>query len=218
MTSEVRVYIWEKSDNSSFGHTAMGIENTHYISYWPSAGNQKSKRKKTSWQSTVHTYSDDYDEDTEQMGRKAEHIISLFNLSTYEMKMFWGNIRKNKLEYHLLARNCASIVAYALQVGCEPKRLENYLETLNRNAILNIKRSENEGTIFFTAKSFFPTLIRSTGLLAPLDVGTKLSDDRVITNDEVYNKFMNKTPGWLSRTWTPMQIKQFSNSIKIKVG
>ncbi len=122
----VIVYIWEshaKRHDVHVGHAALEIIGQQYISFWPRSAEDDQLKKVQKKQSlslrTVtwavpHIISHSYEEDCQEIGRSADHIIPLYHLNEVAMMRRWD--RKIK-RYNILMHNCSTVVADLLVAG-----------------------------------------------------------------------------------------------------
>jgi hypothetical protein len=66
--------------------------------------------------------SDSYEQDCLVLGknglkREADCIVELFNLPQEPIKRFWREFKTQQISYHLIKRNCSSVVAEAINEG-----------------------------------------------------------------------------------------------------
>ena len=135
MRDTITVYIWLPKD--FLGHVSMQVGLDTYISFWPNEDmmnlsssetfNEKSHRKNKNLKKWVaeyfiYTTCDNYEEDCFVLGksgskREADGKVELFNLPQEPIKSFWSEFQTNQPSYHLIKRNCASVVADAINEG-----------------------------------------------------------------------------------------------------
>lgn len=207
-----KVYVWlpKKDDSQSLigqfraqvqGHSAMELKNGQYISFWPSknfATSRDQKHKKANKKSfgiisSYHTYSDSYQEDRDHIKRDAEHPIIINNLEEEVISEFWKRLRIGCAEFHIIRRNCSTVVASAIQLGFEPDRFYSY-----------VKRSKSSQdflgyapeSIIYNSVDY---LIRLKGLFdyrVPKEIG------------DIYSFYMERT----FEVWTPKHVKNFAKA------
>jgi hypothetical protein len=131
MRDVITVYIWFPKD--FLGHVSMQVGLDTYISFWPNEDiirpytdhlkNQghgaKSNVKKLWSRHFLYTTCDSYEKDCLDLGeagskREADNQIELFNLPQEPIKTFWTEFQTLQPSYNLLKRNCASVVAEAI--------------------------------------------------------------------------------------------------------
>ncbi|MBR8837950.1 MAG: hypothetical protein DSM106950_29100 [Stigonema ocellatum SAG 48.90 = DSM 106950] len=129
MKNIITVYIWLPQD--FLGHVSMQVGLDTYITFWPnkdlinhsSGETLKSKNlKKLVAEYFIYTTCNSYDEDCFVLGkarlkREADAKVELFNLPEEPIKTFWREFQTNQPSYHLVKRNCASVVAEAIHEG-----------------------------------------------------------------------------------------------------
>ncbi len=135
MRDIITVYIWLPKD--FLGHASMQVGLDTYISFWPnkevlnrsSSENRKNTINQKNqtinqllFQHLNQIRSDSYEEDCFVLGRdgskrEADCIVELFNLPKEPIKRFWRDFKSQQFSYHLIKRNCSSIVAEAINEG-----------------------------------------------------------------------------------------------------
>ncbi len=133
----ITVYIWLPKD--FLGHVSMQVGLDTYISFWPNEdminrssnetlknqSNRKNKNlKKLVADYFIYTTCNSYEEDCFVLGkagskREADAKVELLNLTQEPIKVFWREFQTNQPSYHLVKRNCASVVAEAINEGWE---------------------------------------------------------------------------------------------------
>ncbi|ARV61728.1 hypothetical protein BZZ01_26675 [Nostocales cyanobacterium HT-58-2] len=135
MRDIITVYIWLPKD--FLGHASIQVGVDTYISFWPnkevinysSSENRKnifnSKNQNINQlllQHLINIRSESYEEDCLILGkdgskRVADCKVELLNLPKEPIKTFWREFRNQQLSYHLVKRNCSSVVAEAINEG-----------------------------------------------------------------------------------------------------
>jgi hypothetical protein len=116
----VIVYVWIPADGSAPGHTSLEADNT-YITYWPCEDGIYGKKNEKGIKTDGFAYSDSYEEDCDEIGRKAEYVIKIQSMPTSLIKKYWDEIDSSS--YDLFFYNCSTVVANALLEG-----FDEYLE------------------------------------------------------------------------------------------
>lgn len=145
MKDMVTVYIWLPKE--FLGHASMQVGVDTYISFWPNKEvlNRSSSdiRKNVIndknnninyllFQHLNQIKSDSYEQDCLVLGkngskREADCIVELFNLPQEPIKIFWREFQNQQLSYHLIKRNCSSVVAEGINEGWK-----TYVSTANK--------------------------------------------------------------------------------------
>ncbi len=140
MRDIITVYIWLPKD--FLGHASMQVGEDTYISFWPNKEvlnrsstdtcknitctniiNYKNNNiNQLLFQHLNQIKSDSYEQDCLILGkngskREADCIVELFNLPQEPIKRFWREFQTQQLSYHLIKRNCSSVVAEAINEG-----------------------------------------------------------------------------------------------------
>ncbi|SRR5579883_645645 len=173
----ITVYIW--LPKKFLGHVSMQVGLDTYISFWPhesiirpshetreNKNSRMSKNvKKLLTRHFIYTTCNTYEEDCFDLGesgfkREADNKVELLNLPKEPIQKFWREFQTYQPSYNLLKRNCASVVAEAINEGwrgyISTKKIannvreifetateyrDNYLEALSfTNAALNLGR------------------------------------------------------------------------------
>ncbi|WP_414581355.1 hypothetical protein [Scytonema sp. PCC 10023] len=125
----------------------MQVGEDTYISFWPNK--EVLNRSSSDIRKNVINYknhninyllfqhlnqikSDSYEQDCLVLGkngskREADCIVELFNLPQEPIKRFWREFQTQQLSYHLIKRNCSSVVAEAINEGWK-----TYVSTANK--------------------------------------------------------------------------------------
>lgn len=129
MKDIITVYIWLPKD--FLGHASMQVDGDTYISFWPNKEvlNLSSGRihknqtiNQLLFQHLNQIRSESYEEDCFVLGsdgskREADCLVELSNLPKEPIKAFWKEFHTQQLSYHLIKRNCASVVGEAINEG-----------------------------------------------------------------------------------------------------
>lgn len=135
MRDIITVYIWLPKD--FLGHASMQVGGDTYISFWPNKEvlNRSSSEiykniiyhknqtiNQLLFQHLNQIRSESYEEDCFVLGkdgskREADCIVELLNLPKEPIKTFWRDFQTQQLSYHLIKRNCSSVVAEAINEG-----------------------------------------------------------------------------------------------------
>jgi len=135
MKDMITVYIWLPKE--FLGHASMQVGVDTYISFWPNK--EVLNRSSSELCKNIITYknnninhflfqhlnqikSDSYEQDCLVLGknglkREADCIVELFNLPQEPIKRFWREFKTQQISYHLIKRNCSSVVAEAINEG-----------------------------------------------------------------------------------------------------
>ena len=135
MRDTITVYIWLPKE--FLGHASMQVGEDTYISFWPNK--EVLNRSSSDIRKNVINYknnninhllfhhlnqikSDSYEQDCLVLGkngskREADCIVDLLNLPQEPIKIFWREFQNQQLSYHLIKRNCSSVVAEAINEG-----------------------------------------------------------------------------------------------------
>jgi len=135
MRDTITVYIWLPKE--FLGHASMQVGEDTYISFWPNK--EVLNRSSSDIRKNVINYknnninhllfhhlnqikSDSYEQDCLVLGkngskREADCIVELLNLPQEPIKIFWREFQNQQLSYHLIKRNCSSVVAEAINEG-----------------------------------------------------------------------------------------------------
>ncbi|NMG09600.1 hypothetical protein [Brasilonema sp. UFV-L1] len=131
----ITVYIWLPKE--FFGHASMQVGVDTYISFWPNkevlnysftetSKNKLNQKNQTInqllFQHLIDVSSESYEQDCLILGRdgsqrKADRKVELFNLPQEPIKTFWKEFQTQQFSYHLIKRNCSSVVAEAINEG-----------------------------------------------------------------------------------------------------
>jgi hypothetical protein len=124
----VTLYIWYPAINGELqvGHTSLDIDGDEYVSFWPADGdsNSQRKKKKVAFSSSSWTYSESYDEDIKEEGRRAQQIIKIRGLNEKEMIRWWEDFHAEaqSRKFHLIGNNCSTVVAQCLYRGFKKRK------------------------------------------------------------------------------------------------
>jgi hypothetical protein len=154
-----------------------------YISFWPNKevincslsetskniiNNKNQNINQLLFQHFIDIRSDSYEEDCLVLGqadskREADSKVELLNLPKEPIKTFWRNFQTQQLSYHLIKRNCSSVVAEAINEGwkaytCAAKK------TVNKNFgdfenVAEYQEQDFEALSFTTAALNFGRLL-----------------------------------------------------------
>ncbi len=135
MKDMITVYIWLPKE--FLGHASMQVGVDTYISFWPNK--EVLNRSSSELCKNIISYknnninnllfqhlnqikSDSYEQDCLVLGknglkREADSIVELFNLPQEPIKRFWREFQTQQISYHLIIRNCSSVVAEAINEG-----------------------------------------------------------------------------------------------------
>jgi hypothetical protein len=131
----ITVYIWFPKE--FLGHASMQVGVDTYISFWPNKEIRNRSSMQTSqsifnhknqninqllFQHLADIRSTSYEDDCLILGqadsqREADCKVELLNLPKEPMKRFWKEFTKENKSYHLIKRNCSSVVAEAINEG-----------------------------------------------------------------------------------------------------
>ncbi|KAB8316905.1 hypothetical protein SD81_027645 [Tolypothrix campylonemoides VB511288] len=135
MKDMITVYIWLPKE--FLGHASMQVGEDTYISFWPNKEvlNRSSSDIRKNiindknnninyllFQHLNQIKSESYEQDCLVLGkngskREADCIVELLNLPQEPIKIFWREFQTQQLSYHLIKRNCSSVVAEAINEG-----------------------------------------------------------------------------------------------------
>ncbi len=135
MKDMITVYIWLPKE--FLGHASMQVGVDTYISFWPNKevlnpssselckniiSYKNNNINNLLFQHLNQIKSDSYEQDCLVLGkngfkREAECIVELFNLPQEPIKRFWREFQTQQISYHLIKRNCSSVVAEAINEG-----------------------------------------------------------------------------------------------------
>ena len=135
MKDMITVYIWLPKE--FLGHASMQVGVDTYISFWPNkevlnrSSSELCKNIITYQNNNINHFlfqhlnqikSDSYEQDCLVLGknglkREADCIVELFNLPQEPIKRFWREFKTQQISYHLIKRNCSSVVAEAINEG-----------------------------------------------------------------------------------------------------
>ncbi|BAY43177.1 hypothetical protein SAMD00079811_07560 [Scytonema sp. HK-05] len=135
MRDIITVYIWLPKE--FLGHASMQVGEDTYISFWPNKevlNRSSSEIRKNIINHKNHNInqllfqhlnqikSDSYEQDCLVLGkngskREADCIVELLNLPQEPIKIFWREFQNQQVSYHLIKRNCSSVVAEAINEG-----------------------------------------------------------------------------------------------------
>lgn len=153
----ITVYIWFPKE--FLGHASMQVGVDTYISFWPNKEiiNRSSMQTSQSifnhknqninqllFQHLADIRSDSYEDDCLILGqadsqREADCKVELFNLPKEPIKRFWKEFTKENKSYHLVKRNCSSVVAEAINEGWK-----SYIGTAKNAGEKNLADFENQ--------------------------------------------------------------------------
>lgn len=135
MKDMITVYIWLPKE--FLGHASMQVGVDTYISFWPNKevlnpssselckniiSYKNNNINNLLFQHFNQIKSDSYEQDCLVLGkngfkREADCIVELFNLPQEPIKRFWREFQTQQISYHLIKRNCSSVVAEAINEG-----------------------------------------------------------------------------------------------------
>ncbi|WP_169267684.1 hypothetical protein [Brasilonema octagenarum] len=181
MRDIITVYIWFPKE--FLGHASMQVGIDTYISFWPNKEiiNRSSMQNSQSiinhknqninqllFQHLADIRSTSYEEDCLILGqgdeqRQADCTVELLNLPQEPIKTFWEKFTKENKSYHLIKRNCSSVVAEAINEGWKAytgtgKNTENISLTDFENQV-EYKIQDFEALSFTTAALNFGRLL-----------------------------------------------------------
>lgn len=151
----ITIYAWTPPFPEP-GHISMQVGTSTYISFYPCENDEndissnKKGNKKISFGITSKgfTYSDTYEEDCSEIGRKPEKIVVIKKLPEEIIVSYWDDILNgnNALDYNLIATNCAYVVGMGLEYAY---------------AYYNYKNSPVKNIVDFCINTFSPKNVSS---------------------------------------------------------
>ncbi|WP_421991944.1 hypothetical protein [Roseococcus sp.] len=143
--AKVWVYCWDHvrgGEGASWGHSSVQVEGGAYISWWPSADEDRNytvNAKKSPFLASMmrkiigttnvykvkHRCNTTLQADVTQEGRPADNVIEIANgvLDTNKISLWWRGYAYETASYHTIKKNCSTTVIRALRAGGSDKLL-----------------------------------------------------------------------------------------------